>query len=721
MRVVGLISGGKDSIWNLHYCRHFGHELACVANLAPPEGIDELDSYMYQTVASDLISAIAEALGVPLVRRVIAGAPKAIGSQAYSPQDGDEVEDLTLLLQEVLEAHPDVQAVSCGAILSNYQRLRVENVCGRLGLKVFAFMWMQEQPALLQQMIDAQIDARIAKVASMGLTRKHVGESILNPVFANHLFGLGQKWGVHVCGEGGEYESTVVDAPLYRRRVIIDSCETIDHPDGNDGVAWLHVNKASLAPKLEGEADVEPEMPKSFKVLEPYSNLQYYQDTFALLAPERQSEGPEAGQHLPPRVAEGTSSASRQPSMRRVGASLIATSSLDAATFGIDEASSGDPAAQCDTLLAAVAHWLAQERPEGRGLRDVVLAEVQVRDLGCFEAMNAVYSRHFAIEPPPRLCIQTPLPEGRHLRVRLLLQADPKAEVERLRVQSFSTWAMACIGPYSQAARVGAGLLTAGVLGLVPHRMTFPTAAEARLATGAAADRPAWEAELWMTMRSLSNMLREMRSSLAAPCLVQVYVAQGVASEAAKIEARVLDYIRREDSGSVPLVTCAVVPRLPKDGLVEVAFTIDHGDQDVSLSSDVTECKSPSGSLTGAVAVTCRLGPGDTWFACADFSPADLAAASTAELRTEDVRWMAEQCVGTLWARLERCSGGKAQSASLLVQYSMGNAHEAVTEAVDVAVGGADRRCTGIASYMPVTALSPGAVLRLTAFAASDL
>lgn len=40
------------------------------------------------------------------------------------------------LLVTVKRAHPEVNAVSCGAIFSDYQRLRVENVCQRLGLMV---------------------------------------------------------------------------------------------------------------------------------------------------------------------------------------------------------------------------------------------------------------------------------------------------------------------------------------------------------------------------------------------------------------------------------------------------------------------------------------------------------------------------------------------------------------------------------------------------------
>lgn len=45
----------------------------------------------------------------------------------YEPTDNDEVEDLYELLKEVKEVE-NVDAVACGAILSDYQRIRVENV-----------------------------------------------------------------------------------------------------------------------------------------------------------------------------------------------------------------------------------------------------------------------------------------------------------------------------------------------------------------------------------------------------------------------------------------------------------------------------------------------------------------------------------------------------------------------------------------------------------------
>lgn len=63
---------------------------------------------MYQTVGQDGIALIAQALDVPLYRRVIQGAPVEQGSEygAKSPGGagvtGDETEDLYILLSDVL-------------------------------------------------------------------------------------------------------------------------------------------------------------------------------------------------------------------------------------------------------------------------------------------------------------------------------------------------------------------------------------------------------------------------------------------------------------------------------------------------------------------------------------------------------------------------------------------------------------------------------------------
>ena len=73
MKFVGLISGGKDSIFNLVHCVANGHELVCTANLHPPEEMEvkEMDSFMFQTVGVEIADRISECLQVPLIKRAI--------------------------------------------------------------------------------------------------------------------------------------------------------------------------------------------------------------------------------------------------------------------------------------------------------------------------------------------------------------------------------------------------------------------------------------------------------------------------------------------------------------------------------------------------------------------------------------------------------------------------------------------------------------------------
>ena len=106
MKYVSLLSGGKDSCFNLLHCQKNGHELVAAASLGPEPGKEELDSYMYQTVGQDAIELVAKALDVPLFRRIISGTAKEqqneYGNRASTGGvSGDETEDLFELLADV--------------------------------------------------------------------------------------------------------------------------------------------------------------------------------------------------------------------------------------------------------------------------------------------------------------------------------------------------------------------------------------------------------------------------------------------------------------------------------------------------------------------------------------------------------------------------------------------------------------------------------------------
>lgn len=179
---------------------------------------DELNSFMYQSVGHELIEAYGACMELPLYRRGITGSAK---NQEYDYKEtlDDEVEDLYCLLKSIKKEIPSVEAVSSGAILSNYQRLRVENVCSRLGLVSLAFLWNSDQKILLDSMISSNLNAILIKVAVMGLKRSHLGKSIQE--MRDYLFEAEQKYGINVCGEGGEFETITLDCPLFKKKIIM--------------------------------------------------------------------------------------------------------------------------------------------------------------------------------------------------------------------------------------------------------------------------------------------------------------------------------------------------------------------------------------------------------------------------------------------------------------------------------------------------------------------
>ncbi|XP_052870212.1 uncharacterized protein LOC128275670 isoform X2 [Anopheles cruzii] len=253
MRVVALVSGGKDSTYNMMQVTAEGHEVVALANLHPKDR-DELDSYMYQTVGHQGIEKLAQAMELPLYRRMTRG--NSINTKGhYEPTEDDEVEDLYELLAMV-QREQHIEAVAVGAILSDYQRVRVENVCARLNLVSLAYLWRRDQTELLQEMIDCQVHAIIIKVAALGLMPdRHLGKSLKE--MQPHLQLMRDKYGLNVCGEGGEYETFTLDCPLFRCRIVVDDVQTvISSADPVCPVGYLNFTKLRLVPKERIEAVV---------------------------------------------------------------------------------------------------------------------------------------------------------------------------------------------------------------------------------------------------------------------------------------------------------------------------------------------------------------------------------------------------------------------------------------------------------------------------------
>ena len=155
----------------------------------------------------------------------------------YTPNTKDEVEDLYDLIVSA-RAEVEFDAVCSGAILSDYQRVRVESVCSRLNLVSLAYLWRRDQSELLQEMIDCGVKACIIKCAALGLEEWHLGKTLaeLQPrledlvrfnrticLMTSSLCRISHlqksRYGINVCGEGGEYETFTLDCPLFFKSI----------------------------------------------------------------------------------------------------------------------------------------------------------------------------------------------------------------------------------------------------------------------------------------------------------------------------------------------------------------------------------------------------------------------------------------------------------------------------------------------------------------------
>ncbi|EDO01935.1 hypothetical protein SS1G_04410 [Sclerotinia sclerotiorum 1980 UF-70] len=297
LNVIALISGGKDSFFSTIHCIQNGHKVIALGNLHPPitepqskENInsnikkDEMDlnSFMYQTVGHTVIPLYEQALGIPLYRQSIVGgavqkgasyAHAEVGSsgagklgrgESHKGEDEDETESLVPLLKRIMHAHPEANALSTGAILSTYQRTRVESVALRMGLIPLSFLWQypslppRMQISLLQDMEIAGLDARIIKVASGGLDESFLWENVASAKGMRRVERATMRFSVDgdgaVLGEGGEFETLVLDGPgwLFRKRIEVETGNSRIVREGG-GSAWLQIGDASLVDKEIGE------------------------------------------------------------------------------------------------------------------------------------------------------------------------------------------------------------------------------------------------------------------------------------------------------------------------------------------------------------------------------------------------------------------------------------------------------------------------------------
>ncbi|KAJ5669182.1 hypothetical protein N7462_010252 [Penicillium macrosclerotiorum] len=472
LNVIALISGGKDSLYSILHCIRNGHNVVALANLHPSEppsttssdttseADDDIDSFMYQTIGHAVIPLYESALKLPLYRAPITGAAvdtarvyrHNAADQAAQSTEEDETESLVPLLRRVMHDHPHANAVSAGAILSTYQRTRIENVAARLGLVPLAWLWMYpslpvpedrradpgavSDAGLLEDMAACGCDARIIKVASGGLDDGYLWENV------SEAGNSGRMWRRRVVKAMGRFA-----APEDTRGAVLGegAMEGREVRTGEGGVAYMRLTGATCVPK---DGDAQEYTPQD--VPRPGLVDEMFQDAWEELRSSAVLPGSSGS--MAPRLMtpEWTSCMPHH----RLSSSTWIISNLVAPEAGPSAAD------QMRAIADKIQHALRSSNdthPSPRSTDDIVFTTVLLRSMSDFAPMNTVYVSLFKKpNPPARVTVAcgNALPANVTVMVSLTIDRGARDHRSGLHVQSRSYWAPANIGPYSQAITV---------------------------------------------------------------------------------------------------------------------------------------------------------------------------------------------------------------------------------------------------------------------------
>lgn len=229
---IALFSGGKDSSWALHRALEAGLSVPRLVTVHPAA-----ESYMYHVPATDLARLGAESVGIELVE--VDSAVETANVTDSGTQGDAELEPLERALSD-LDREIGIDGLIAGAVESEFQTSRIEAMAERLGAETYTPLWERDPVALAEAMLDAGFEIRIVQVAAAGLDESWLGRT-LDRAALDDLIVLNERYGVHVLGEGGEFETLVTDGPYMERPIEIEYETKWDGTRGSLRItdAWL--------------------------------------------------------------------------------------------------------------------------------------------------------------------------------------------------------------------------------------------------------------------------------------------------------------------------------------------------------------------------------------------------------------------------------------------------------------------------------------------------
>jgi asparagine synthase (glutamine-hydrolysing) len=207
MKCTVLFSGGKDSTYAAYLTKKYDYEISCLISIFS----ENPESYMFHTPSIIKVKKQAEIMNIPIIIQETKG------------QKEGELKDLEKAVNKAKNDY-NIEAVVTGAVESAYQASRIQKICVALEIECFNPLWQKDQFELLDDLISDDFKAVVTGVFAYPLDDSWLGKEI-NKDFIKEISKLQEKYKINPAGEGGEFETFVLNCPLFSRELKIQKRE----------------------------------------------------------------------------------------------------------------------------------------------------------------------------------------------------------------------------------------------------------------------------------------------------------------------------------------------------------------------------------------------------------------------------------------------------------------------------------------------------------------
>ncbi|MFA5992846.1 MAG: diphthine--ammonia ligase [Candidatus Pacearchaeota archaeon] len=207
MKCGVLFSGGKDSCYAAYLAKKEGYELTCLISLIS----ENKESYMFHTPSISKVEYQAKNMDIPIIMQSTKGKKEL------------ELEDLKKAIKKAIKKYK-INCIVTGAIESVYQASRIQKICDELNLECFNPLWQRNQIEYLKELVKNKFEVIIIGVFAYPLDESWLGRKI-DEKFIEDVKKLQVKYKINPAGEGGEFETFVLNCPLFKKPLEIKSIE----------------------------------------------------------------------------------------------------------------------------------------------------------------------------------------------------------------------------------------------------------------------------------------------------------------------------------------------------------------------------------------------------------------------------------------------------------------------------------------------------------------